>query len=219
MAIRPTIILLTVISFSLLVTSRVQAETIQYRIDNNLSELKYSIELTDFAYSRQQELCMGDWSHNGFYNRYSILSNSFTEIGENLGRGYGGVDTVVFNAWLNSPTHYNNVIKPTWTHIGKAKFNCNNETYWVEIFGQAKHSTEIQAIKPMSIDLTEAQEQNNSATQENQLAQIPKLTIKKSLTVQTIKLCSIYDQIMKPYMPQDKSLWQKVKEHLILLVN
>lgn len=133
--IRITIVILTL---QILIPRLVQAETIQYRIDNGLSALQYDQELTDFAYSRQYELCSGDWSHSGFINRYNQLSDNYLYMGENLGSGYGGDDSKVFEAWIASPTHFNNIVYQYWSNIGKAKFSCNGEVYWVEIFGQHK---------------------------------------------------------------------------------
>ena len=56
----------------------------------------------------------GGISHNP--NLGSQVSGSWTKLGENVGVGYD-VDGLM-KAFINSPSHYRNLVDPDWTHVG-----------------------------------------------------------------------------------------------------
>ncbi len=64
----------------------------------------------------------------------------WTNIGENLAAGQATVDDVMV-AWMNSPGHRANILKPAFTHVGfgRAKGIYQNNTveswFWVQNFG------------------------------------------------------------------------------------
>ena len=44
------------------------------------------------------------------------VSGSWAKLGENVGRGTSA--EIVWNAFVNSPTHYANLVDPSFTHVG-----------------------------------------------------------------------------------------------------
>jgi uncharacterized protein YkwD len=56
--------------------------------------------------------------------------------GENLAEGYHTADEVV-NAWMASPEHKANILKPDFTTMGIGIANKNGKNYWAQIFGMA----------------------------------------------------------------------------------
>lgn len=85
------------------------------RVVNGLNELQYDDELTNIAMERAIEgACNNYFSHtrpNGedFVSLYEDYNVCFTICGENLGR-YQLNASEVFNDWMNSPTHKENIL-------------------------------------------------------------------------------------------------------------
>jgi len=72
-------------------------------------------KLCDYSAFRLEQI-KRDWSHDGFrkMNKYIYEYTHAKTGGENLGRDFiSEQDTL--NAWLNSPTHLENLTKP-FTH-------------------------------------------------------------------------------------------------------
>jgi len=75
-----------------------------------------SADLMVRAETRAEYLCeVGQWSHEGLEE----VSYGLTGIlGENLARGYKGDAVKTFVAWINSPTHWDNITSPIFTQTG-----------------------------------------------------------------------------------------------------
>lgn len=85
------------------------------RSSKGLSQLQVSGELQGVA--RRWTAVMvgaGQISHNPSLG--SQVGGSWTKLGENVGVGYdiGGL----MQAFINSPSHYKNLVDPVWTHVG-----------------------------------------------------------------------------------------------------
>ncbi len=67
------------------------------------------------------------FTHNGLVTgdlearANTIHWSTWKKLGENLGKGGGSCDSlvdIIWNAWLNSPLHFANLIDPNWNAIG-----------------------------------------------------------------------------------------------------
>ena len=96
-----------------------------WRSENNLDQYIYDQSLCDVANARLGEI-KSDWSHKGFA-KY-IHNVDFRYLGENLAKGFDD-SYQMFEAWLKSPTHRNNLIK--YTH---SCLVCS-DGYCVQMFG------------------------------------------------------------------------------------
>lgn len=58
---------------------------------------------------------------------------NWCDAGENIGYGQSTCKEIMED-WIASPTHYNNIIKSTYTHAGFACYSRNGVLYWNQIF-------------------------------------------------------------------------------------
>lgn len=104
------------------------------RSEQNLISLDINEELNKFAEIRAKE-CSEYWSHvrpNGEMG-VNLISDSKWR-GENLARNYYVADKIV-DAWVNSPTHYDNLIFEEFTQCGICCYkNEFGENYWCILF-------------------------------------------------------------------------------------
>jgi hypothetical protein len=85
------------------------------RASKGLRQLKVHSELTGVARRwTDRMVANGGISHNP--NLGSQVSGSWKKLGENVGVGYD-VDGLM-KAFINSPSHYRNLVDPDWTHVG-----------------------------------------------------------------------------------------------------
>jgi len=85
------------------------------RASKGLSQLQVSGDLVGMARRwTDRMVAAGQISHNP--NLSTEISAGWSKLGENVGVGYdvGGL----MQAFINSPAHYDNLVDPTWTHIG-----------------------------------------------------------------------------------------------------
>jgi len=59
------------------------------------------------------------------------IAHSFA--GENIAFGFHNPAGIVA-AWLESPTHRANILRPEFTHLGVGAFNANGNVYWAQLF-------------------------------------------------------------------------------------
>lgn len=94
-----------------------------WRRDAGLKSLKISSSLTEIANVRAEEVAWsgkhGHYRPNGKYFSSIFKESGYTTgvVGENLGWGYATPESVC-QAWKESPTHYENIMKPEFTRIG-----------------------------------------------------------------------------------------------------
>lgn len=85
------------------------------RASKGLSQLQVTGELTGVARRWADQMAAnGQISHNP--SLASQVSGGWSKLGENVGVGYD-VDSLM-QAFVNSPSHYRNIVDPEWTHIG-----------------------------------------------------------------------------------------------------
>lgn len=79
-------------------------------------------------------------SHTGqnrssFWDRLELCGYGGNGGGENIAYGYSSV-LDVYNGWLNSRGHFNNIVSRFYEHVGIAYANSSsNRTYWCVVFG------------------------------------------------------------------------------------
>lgn len=85
------------------------------RASKGLNQLAVSGELTGVARNWTERMVQaGQISHNP--NLGSQVGGNWTKLGENVGVGYD-VDGLM-QAFINSASHYRNLVDPEWTHVG-----------------------------------------------------------------------------------------------------
>lgn len=124
--------------------------TNQEREKNHLPLLNYNEKLASAAYQKAQDMFTKNyWAHfapDGKTPWDFILNSgySYEYAGENLAKNFLFSDGVI-SAWMNSPTHRENILKSTYTDVGFAIVNgiLNGEetTLVVQMFGKPSNST------------------------------------------------------------------------------
>lgn len=127
----------------------------QYRIDelnlinehrraNGLAELSLDPKLCELADKRADEITI-NYEHTrpdgrscfSIWDDYGYNGNCWR--GENIAAGYPTVESVV-DAWMNSPGHRANILKPEYTQIGigYCRVPLGYSSYWVQLFSSQK---------------------------------------------------------------------------------
>ncbi len=114
------------------------------RVNLGLNSLKLNAALSQAAYEKAKDMFANDyWAHNSPQGKtpWSFIVNSgyrYTIAGENLAKNFETSGGVV-SAWIASPTHRDNIVKPGYQDIGFAVVNgvLNGEetTLVVQMFG------------------------------------------------------------------------------------
>lgn len=94
---------------------------------------------------RTAEAHAADMGHRGFYNHINpegegpaerqsrIAPINWLAIGENIDKDEATADAV-FQSWMNSPHHRENILRPNFTHIGLGLYVPTR--HWVQVFAQ-----------------------------------------------------------------------------------
>jgi len=130
------------------------------REKRGLPDLSYSEKLSQAAYQKAQDMFTKNyWAHyapDGKTPWDFILSSGYTYeyAGENLAKNFLFSDGVV-SAWMNSPTHRDNILKKEYTDVGFAIVNgvLNGEetTLVVQMFGKPLYKNIAKEEKPPEI--------------------------------------------------------------------
>jgi len=112
-----------------------------------LQSLKLDSKLNNAAYSKATDMFSNNyWAHtspSGVQPWSFIVDSGYDYIyaGENLARDFNNSKSVI-KAWMNSPTHRDNIISSNYEQIGFAvvngKLNGEETTLVVEMFGSLK---------------------------------------------------------------------------------
>ncbi len=123
---------------------RLFSVTNEKRVNNGLPELSYNTQLASAAAGKAQDMfAKGYWAHfgpNGESPWTFILGSgySYDTAGENLAKNYVTSGEVV-DAWMDSPTHRENILKSSYRDVGFAVVNGNlggeDTTLVVQMFG------------------------------------------------------------------------------------
>jgi len=104
------------------------ASTNDERASNGLNPLKLNATLSQAAAAKAQDMFTNDyWAHNSPQGKtpWSFIVNSgyrYTIAGENLAKNFSTSGGVI-SAWMASPTHKDNIIKPGYQDVGFAIVN------------------------------------------------------------------------------------------------
>ncbi len=121
------------------------------RIEHNLQPLKLNSKLTQSAYNKATAMLESDcWAHycpNGKspWDFFDEVGYEYIYAGENLAEGFTNNEKV-FNAWMNSKTHRENILRKDFDEIGIAivygKFQgIENNALIVVHFGSRNYDT------------------------------------------------------------------------------
>jgi len=124
--------------------------TNQERLKYGLSALNYNEKLSQAAYKKAQDMFAKNyWAHygpNGVTPWNFILSvgYQYEYAGENLAKNFLFSDGVV-SAWMNSPTHRDNILRKEYTDVGFAivsgVLNGEETTLVVQMFAKPLEKT------------------------------------------------------------------------------
>lgn len=118
--------------------------TNQERASQGLPPLRYNNNLAHAAQNKAQHMFTHDyWAHFGAgkspWDFILESGYSYEVAGENLAKGFYFSDSVV-EGWKNSPTHYENIIRPDYDEVGFAVMNGvlqgEETTLVVQMFGR-----------------------------------------------------------------------------------
>lgn len=106
----------------------------EQRAAAGLSALTWDGNLESAAGVRAKE-CASSFSHTRPSGQAWYTVNSQVMGGENLAHGYSTA-TNAMNAWMNSPTHKENILYPTFTKMSIAIYTTpDGDYYWAQEFG------------------------------------------------------------------------------------
>ena len=105
----------------------------QIRVANGLNSLRYDASLEGAADVRANESTVR-FSHTRPDGSDWYTVNPDLMYGENLADGYTTADAVV-NAWMASPGHKANILKPDFTTVAVSTVVKDGKTYWAQEFG------------------------------------------------------------------------------------
>ncbi len=124
------------------------------RVASGLNQLTLNSVLSEAAAKKAQDMfAKGYWAHNSPtgatpWDFITASGYKYVVAGENLAKNFSTSQAVV-TAWKASPTHWANIIKPSYKEIGFAvvngKLNGEETTLVVQMFGT---STDAIATKP-----------------------------------------------------------------------
>lgn len=113
--------------------AEVIAKVNEIRVANGLNTLRYDASLEASADVRADELTVR-FSHTRPDGSDWYTVNPDLMYGENLADGYNTADAVV-NAWMASPEHKANILKPDFTTVAVSTVVKNGKTCWAQEFG------------------------------------------------------------------------------------
>lgn len=170
------------------------ALTNEARVSGGLVPLTYSAALQSAAYAKAQDMLTKDyWAHFGPngetpWQFIKAAGYIYQYAGENLGRGYDTADSL-HNAWMNSPTHKANIMKPEFRDIGIAivdgHLQGEDTTLVVQMFGALPGASSSSSSASSSVSTQQVQTTaavTNSQTVTSQVSKTSQATAKSTAT-------------------------------------
>lgn len=150
--------------------------TNQEREKDGLQTLTYSVKLQEAAQKKAENMFLNNyWSHygpNGETPWQYILATGYQYeyAGENLAKNFLFSDGVV-RAWMNSPTHKENILRKDYTEVGFAVvdgvLNGEETTLVVQMFAKPLYASVTKTVEHQSGDpVLNAKGETQSITQE-----------------------------------------------------
>lgn len=168
------------------------------RQDAGLPSLSINPQLSKAAYNKAQDMFTNDyWAHfgpNGESPWDFIISSgySYSFAGENLAKDFDDSNSVV-EAWMESPTHRDNILKPEYQDIGFAVVNGNlngqETTLVIQMLGTSTKPT--QALDTFTQEKTSPETQNLIVAGVSQFPVLDIKTLNKSVTILLLGLIII----------------------------
>jgi hypothetical protein len=156
------------------------ADTNAKRQEAGLAPLQLNSVLSQAAAMKAQDMfAKGYWAHNSPDGRKPwdfILAAGYkySVAGENLAKNFSNSDGVV-DAWMNSPSHRDNLLKPNYRDIGFAvvdgKLNGEETTLVVQMFGASTQPLISAGTNPGIVKNVSAQEPVPTASAPAAIAQ------------------------------------------------
>ena len=113
-------------------------ELVNYeREKEHLTPLKLSGSLSHYAQIRAKEITK-KFSHTrpSGYNCFTVIPKPYKMVGENIAAGQRSAKEVV-EAWMNSPSHRENIMNPKFRELGMGYLylpDSKYKHYWAQIF-------------------------------------------------------------------------------------
>ena len=105
----------------------------EIRVANGLTPLTWNYQVENAAKVRANEI-VSSFSHTRPDGRPWYTADDKVLYGENLAQYYDSSDEVV-QAWMNSPSHRANILKPDFKSGAIFTVEVDGEVYWAEEFG------------------------------------------------------------------------------------
>ncbi len=125
------------------------------RRDAGVSPLKFSYQLGQAAQGYAEDLATQNFfDHVGedgstMLTRIEATGYELIAAGENIAAGQRTAASV-FEGWMNSPGHRDNILKADFTEVGFGRFDAPNSSdygqYWVQNFGKPEQGATGSAI-------------------------------------------------------------------------
>jgi len=109
------------------------AKVNEIRVANGLSPLTWNGQIENAAKVRANEI-VSSFSHTRPDGRPWYTADDKVLYGENLAQYYDSSEEVV-QAWMNSPSHRANILKPDFKSGAIFTVEVDGEVYWAEEFG------------------------------------------------------------------------------------
>ena len=178
------------------------ASTNAERASNGLSALKLNGALSQAAAAKAQDMFANDyWAHNSPQGKtpWSFIVGSgykYTIAGENLAKNFSTSGGVV-SAWMASPTHRENIVKPGYQDVGFAVVNgtLNGEetTLVVQMFGAG--GAPIAEVPPVKTVIPESA----ASSEKPIVAEVPQLG--EQTAEEIVPVAKSVDVVASPVAP------------------
>lgn len=111
----------------------VESEVNNVRAQHGLPTLCINAQLRQAAINRGNDMCARNvFSHDGYQAAIAATGYSAPSgwLGENIAAGlYAGGAAQLVQEWVNSPEHYENIVRPQFTEQGAAVVQCSHYTW------------------------------------------------------------------------------------------
>lgn len=136
----------------------------EYRKEQGLPELHLNNLLNISSQNKGQVMLDNNcWSHycppgKSPWDFFDNAQYNYVYAGENLAEGYYTIDTVM-QAWINSKTHRDNIVKPEFTEIGFSilygnYLNNSNNVLVVTHFGATSEGVAVKSAQNPILEIT-----------------------------------------------------------------
>lgn len=124
LAIMTSLIIFSSSTVSAISVGELLAGVNQVRASHGAAPLSMNSQLSNSAQSKAADMCSKNyWSHGNWIAFINASGYQYKKAGENLAYGFQtSADTV--RGWVNSPTHFANMIDPVFTEAGFGIVSC-----------------------------------------------------------------------------------------------